>query len=464
MGRPPSPGAPGAAGQRWPWLPFVDLSLAMAVAPGFLLGGLMASVSLLNLPAGAWYAAARQAHGHAQMIGWGGAMILGVGLHFLPRLRGVAAPAAARVRPLFVAFALGLSLRLLGQPAAALVASRGQDGVGAWGFVLRLLFQSGAVLELAAVLGLLLQLVATLRGGPPLGHKRAFAEVVPFMVAAGGGLVVALLAWTLGSVTREAATSALIPGHWDLLATHAAVLGLVPAVSVGMSVRLFPLYLRLAPARPGWTRVAAGLFGFVLLVYGAALFTGPGPLVYGLGAVAGGAALPAGAVAVRVFERRRAFPGDRGRYRVWSEPVAVGVVTAYGWGLLGGVASVIYGLGFLLPGTGLPGVSFDLVVHLLGAGFMTLLILGVGAVLLPGFGGGKPGSRPLLWGAVVTANLAALLRVLPGTSAALGTAAPAWSPAAMGWAGVLGVAAVGLFALYLRSSWPGAAPRPGRRG
>src|SRR5690606_6097334 len=302
MARSPSP--PAGAGERWPWLPFVDLSLVMAVVPGFLLGGLVAAASWLDLPPGPWQAAARQAHGHAQLIGWGGAALRGVGLHFLPRLRGVAAPAAGGVQPLFAAFALGLCLRLVGQPLAAWVISPGQDGTAGPGLVRRLRVQAGAVLELAAVLGLLLQLLAALRAGPPLAQKRAFAEIVPFMAAAGGGLLAALLAWTVGAVTREAAVDALIPGRWDLLATHAAVLGLVPAVSVGMSVRLFPLYLRLAPARPGWTRVAALLFGFGLLAYGAAFLTGPGRLVYGLGAVAGGAALLAGAVAVRVFERR----------------------------------------------------------------------------------------------------------------------------------------------------------------
>src|SRR5690606_14216724 len=119
------------------------------------------------------------------------------------------------------------------------------------------------------------------------------------------------------------------------------------AVSVGMSVRLFHLYLRLAPARPGWMRASAVLFGAALLVHAVAFFLAPGPSTYGLGAACSGAGLLAGSIAVRVFERRRPFPGDRGRYRAWSEPVAVGAVSAYLWGVLGAAAALVYGLGQL---------------------------------------------------------------------------------------------------------------------
>jgi len=449
-------GATGTAACRWPWLPFVDLALAMALVPGFLLGALTAAAPVLPVDTGAWYAAARQAHGHAQLMGWGGAMILGVGLNFLPRFRGAGLPPPGRVRLLFAAFAAGLSLRVLAQPLAALaVPGGGPRGAGPWPALLRGATAAGALLEAAAVAGLVALLVTTLRQGPPLARKRAFAEMLPFLAAAAGGLLLAVGAWAWGSIGMEGPGGILVRARWDLLAVHAAVLVLVPAISVGTSVRLFPLYLRLEPARPGWARASALFFLAALAALVLSVPLGGGTWFYGAGAACSGAGLLAGCAAVRVFERRRAFPGDQGRYRAWADPVAVGAVTAYGWGVLGALGALLYALDrWPAARSPWPRVGFDLVVHLLGAGFMTLLIIGVGAVLLPGFGGGKPGSRALLWTAVLLANAAAALRVVPGLMSAAAGSAPPWTLPVTAWAGVLGVAAAGVFTLYLRSSWP----------
>jgi uncharacterized protein involved in response to NO len=40
------------------------------------------------VPIGLWWLAAAQAPGHIQLFGWAGLMVLSVGFHFLPRLRG----------------------------------------------------------------------------------------------------------------------------------------------------------------------------------------------------------------------------------------------------------------------------------------------------------------------------------------------------------------------------------------
>lgn len=72
------------------WPPFVRTAIALAITAGFGLGGTR-------------WPAAEQAHGHIQVFGWAGLMVLGVGFHFLPRLRG--APNVSR-RAGYAVFAL----------------------------------------------------------------------------------------------------------------------------------------------------------------------------------------------------------------------------------------------------------------------------------------------------------------------------------------------------------------------
>lgn len=86
-------------------------------------------------------------------------------------------------------------------------------------------------------------------------------------------------------------------------------------------------------------------------------------------------------------------------------------------------------------------------MHLGGAGFVTMLILGEGAKLLPGFAGRPLRSDRLVWATLALGNLAAALRTAPlllpplfaDDSAAVALAA----------SGLAGLLAVALFALNL---------------
>src|SRR5690554_2507990 len=122
----------------------------MAFLPGFVLGGLMFLAVHMGWPTG-WYAAGRQAHGHAQLMGWGGAMILGVGLQFLPRLRGARLWSPHWVPPLFIMLAVGLTVRVVAQPLAAALPGAPMP----WLVVL----MAGTGVETVAVIGLLVVLV-----------------------------------------------------------------------------------------------------------------------------------------------------------------------------------------------------------------------------------------------------------------------------------------------------------------
>jgi uncharacterized protein involved in response to NO len=100
-----------------------------------------------------------------------------------------------------------------------------------------------------------------------------------------------------------------------------------------------------------------------------------------------------------------------------------------------------------------PSLTPDAERHAIGAVFVTILILGVGAHLLPGFARRPLRSQSLTWGTLIIGNLAALLRVAPVLTPSQGFGAiPTALLAGAGLAGVIGVA---LFAINIHGAHAG---------
>ncbi len=105
--------------ERFPSLPFLWWAIGLTLTAGFGLGMLLFLHLAAGQPAGLWWVAAVQAHGHVQLFGWGGMFALGIGLYFLPRLRGCPPPSPWAVRTAAWLLGGGLALRALTQPAVA---------------------------------------------------------------------------------------------------------------------------------------------------------------------------------------------------------------------------------------------------------------------------------------------------------------------------------------------------------
>jgi uncharacterized protein involved in response to NO len=367
----------------------------------------------LGVPLGAWWPAVGQAHGHVQVFGWGGLMVLGVGLHFLPRLRG-APLAGAGLAPLALgALALGLVLRAVAQPLAAVAGEHALLGAA--------LVLSGA-LELGGAALAIGLLVATLRAGAALASRAGLRPVLPFFAVAFAALLAGLTAnlWSLWSV------SAL---RSDLAGRAVVLLGLegflIP-VAVAMSMRTFPLYFRTRLPRNGPMQAGLAAWTAGLLLRLAGLDLGPAVQAGGLGLFALG---------LSVFAPR--LPRPRDTVPILADPTQWHALTAYGWLAVAGL---------VLAG----GAREDAERHVLGAGFVTLLILGVGAHMLPGFARRSVRSAGLVWATLLLGNAAAALRALPPLApAALPTAVVGTTYAL---AGLLGLAAVAVFAANVVAS------------
>lgn len=432
------------------WPPFFRASLALALTAGFALGGALFAAGALELPVGRWWVAAAQAHGHLQLFGWAGLLVFGVGFHFLPRLRGVPLAHPARARAVLWLLLAGLILRGVAQPALAL-------GIPARGVPHAALLVAAA-LELLGITVALDVLVRTLRSGAPLAARAGLRTILPLLGVAFGACWLALAVNLLGAIAALRAGDAIIAGRYDRAVVLLALYGFLLPIGVGMSARLFPLYFSTPTPRWGWLRAGLGCGGVGLALRLLAESSGA-PRIAPVGQLFLAVGVALFIVALGIFGRLQ--PRPRQSARAVSDPVYWHALSAYLWLAGAGALQVWDVAGTLAIVPTRP--PLDAEIHLLGAGFVTHLILGVGPRLLSGFARRALRREALGWPILALANLAVMLRVAPLLLALL--VPPATTNAALGLGGLTGWLALALFALNLggparAGTPPGSAPSP----
>ena len=147
--------------------PFVFAAIGIGLTACFGYAAIVVAALAFRWQLGTWWIALVQAHGHAQLFGWTGLFVLGVGLFFLPRLRGTTL-AWPRLAPWALSSLVGgITLRALSQPLLAFSQpSMPQhplnEALGRSGLML-----SGA-LELVSVALILTMLAASFRRARPM--------------------------------------------------------------------------------------------------------------------------------------------------------------------------------------------------------------------------------------------------------------------------------------------------------
>ena len=389
---------PHAATDDSIWRPFVLAALAVALTGGFPLGGAIVIARALGGVSTAWQAGAAQAHGHVQIFGWAGLMVVGVALHFLPRLAGVRLKARRRCIWALGFLVGGLTLRTVGQPLV---------GVNGAGSAPAILLGLSGLIELAGatiVIGTFRRIV---RSDRPRHKQDAFGTVAPFFIT-GFAIYWLALAINAAGTLLAASNSGGLPA-WASRATVGLGLGgfLLP-ISFAMSARLFPLYFQTAVPRQRLLRV-----GLALLVLGmAVVLIGDGlgaRWAAGIGRIGSAAGVGLAIAGTNVFGPRRELP--RRRNRPLTDSLQLHILSAYLWLAVAAVLLLVEGTRALgAPVVALPA---DATRHAVGAGFVTLLILGVAPHLVAGFAR-RPARRPCLaWVSLGAGNLATVLRVVP---------------------------------------------------
>ena len=402
--------------------PILKTALLMGAGGGFLLATVLTLSLAFSVSLGAWWVAVAQAHGHLQLYGWAGLFVLGVALHFLPRLRGTPLVGARLVPWLLSMIIASLISRAVAQPLLAMSQGNLWRGV---------LVGSG-ILETGAFVTILSLLILTARRGPRPTTRPAYWSVFPLLCGAFCSFALASII-NLVNVAQAVRGSGLVPGTGDTLNVTLGLFGFLMPMALAMSARSLPMYAGLDgfPSRVLWP--LAGVYFAGLILLGVGVDGGPLPLPWsdllsGIGMLLlGGVVLLFVGIFLSMIRRRGRLPERVGKLapspanlaRNYQRQVRreqthygpfVGIVaSAYLWAMLGAVLLLIDGGSLLFTGSLL--VTFDAVRHSFALGFIALLICGIAPRMLPGFSGGKILSAGLVSATLWLGNAAALLRV-----------------------------------------------------
>lgn len=384
------------------WRLFASAALGSSIVAGFAGGAVLFTARLL--PGFVLSPHLTTFHGYVQVYAFAVLMTVGVLYWFLPRLWGAAPVPTRRISAAFALLFGGVWTVLVGSLLAA-------ESLVIAGSAVQV---AGACLVVVDFFGFYRR-----RQHHTKGHD-------PALLAA---LVVASISLPLAHVLRAWAVRDTGRAFVDL-SYLLAFYGVLVPIALAMSGRLFPLYFRTRLPSRGWLAFwsVIGSFGLLFRMLGLVSGMANGARI---GSGLQSSAIIGAIVALRLLEPRVQRPGAA---RVlWRDPTAWIVHGAY---LCLGAVALLHLWG-LVTGTSIP---LSLEWHLVGVGYVTCLIVGVGLHLLPGFARQRVRSQRVAWVLLLSSFGMLLLRLVPfvgeGVYAALCGAA----------AGVLGVATITLFA------------------
>ncbi len=334
-----------------------------------------------------------QAHGHAQVFGWIGSFIFGIGFYSIPKLRGAAKPAFGAAWTCWAMWTIG-------------VAARWTANVYGWQW--RLLLPLSGVLELAAFV---IFFSAVSQHRPEDSGKKRLEPWVWVVISASAGLMLVLVANLAACVYLALrGASPALPHSLDQRYLVLVAWGFLVPFVWGFSTKWMPVFLGPKPVRPRLLlgAIVVNFAGVVLALVG----WGAEATVFFVVGVALAIA------ALRMFEASRQEPKTRGVHR--SFPFFIRM--AYGWLLV----AALLGVGAALwdSSGGIWGASR----HALTVGFIAVMVLCVGQRILPAFAGMRLlWSTRLMFAALVLLTIGCTLRVSSEVLAYQGYANWAWS-------------------------------------
>lgn len=372
---------------------FITTGLVFMVFPGTFLGvwnllQISGRESVASISP-AWL----QAHGHAQVFGWVGSFILGIGFYSIPKLRGGAKSSFAAAWVSWITWTIGAAMRWAAN-------------VYLWEW--RILLPFSALLELA---GFLIFFRAVSQHRPEESGKTKVDPWIWVVISASVGLMLVLATNLVGCfyVALRGATPAF-PHVFDQRYLALMAWGFLVPFVWGFSAKWMAVFLGLKPLRPRLL-LAAVVVNLAGLAWTLAGVGSVGMWVFLLGTFLAIAAL-------RMFEPSVNEPKIRGVHS--SFPCFVRM--AYAWLVVAaalGVAAVRYD-----TSGGIWGASR----HALTVGFISIMILSVGQRVLPAFAGMRLlWSTKLMFAGLLLVTLGCMLRVSCEVIAYQGYGAWAWS-------------------------------------
>lgn len=372
---------------------YIGTGLMFMLFPGTFLGvwNLMAISS--HHAAGSVSPAWVQAHGHAQIFGWIGTFIMGIGYYSIPKLRRLPWFALAAAWTSWILWTAGVTLRWL-------------TGISPWHW--RIMLPLSAALELAAFL-IFLRSVSGHR--PENAGKTRMGEWVYVVLCGSLGWLATLLV-NFGAACFVALTSASpdLPAGFDQRFLVLETWGfLVPNVW-GFSGKWLPVFLGLKPlrGRPLLGAAAVNAAGVVSALAGLMI---PAVLLLIAGSLTA-------IYALRLFE-----PSDRpAKIQGIHSSFPAFVRLAYAWEVVAAGLGIWAAL--VVNSHGIWGASR----HALTVGFLALMVFAIGQRVLPAFSGMRwLFSTKLMFLAMLLLSVGCFLRVGSEVLAYQGFLSSAWS-------------------------------------
>jgi uncharacterized protein involved in response to NO len=334
-----------------------------------------------------------QAHGHAQVFGWVGSFILGIGFYSIPKMRGRAKSSFGTAWICWVMWTMGAALRW-----AANVY------LWEWRFLLPL----SAFLELGAFL-IFFRAVSQHR--PEASGKEKLGPWIWVVISASLGLLLVLVVNLCGClfVSFRAAAPAF-PHLFDQRYLALMAWGFLVPFVWGFSAKWMTVFLGLKPLRARWLLAALVVnLGGLGLTLGGAGWIGSW-LLFVAAAMA--------VTALRMFE-----PSEKeAKFRGVHSSFPFFIRMAYLWLI------VAAALGVAATRWDTSGGIWGASRHALTVGFISVMILSVGQRILPAFAGMRMlWSTKLMFAGLALVTLGCTLRVSCEIIAYQSYAAWAWS-------------------------------------
>ncbi|MBS2004316.1 MAG: NnrS family protein [Cyanobacteria bacterium SZAS LIN-5] len=357
---------------------YLGAGLLFMVLPGTFLGvwnlfAISSAHSATSIPA-AWI----QAHGHAQLFGWIGSFILGIGFYSIPNLRRVSARSFWDGWLIWGLWCSGVSLRWLAN-------------VYLWQW--RVLLPISATFELVAVS---IFLVRSIQGHRMQGETKGTVESWAQLVIAGSlGLLLAMCFNAFESFSLAlAGSSPAFPPGFDSTFLILSIWGFPVPIAWGFTAHWMPVFLGLKPFRSKLAFFALATTGVGVAAAIASAYLASSVFLL--------AAAILMVLALRILESGEKPAKIQGVHR--SFPIFMR--TAYAW-LLG--ASLLLVWAALEPGSlGIGGAGR----HALTVGFLMTMVFTVAPRMLPAFLGRKKlYSELLMFVALLLTNTGCFLRV-----------------------------------------------------
>ena len=372
---------------------YISTGLLFMLLPGTFLGvwNLLAISS--HHAAGSASPSWIQAHGHAQIFGWIGTFILGIGFYSIPKLRRLNSFALSAVWSSWVLWTIGVTLRWL-------------TSVYQWEW--RAFLPLSAILELAAFA----IFFRTVSGHRPQESGKTKLEVWVFVVIAGSvGLLLTLLVnfgVTLFLAVRG--TSAEIPADFDQRFLVLQTWGFLVPFVWGFSAKWLPVFLGVRPVRGRFLLLAVALNAAgVLVAFAGSMMAASMLLIIGL---------ITAVYSLRLLET----PAHPAKVKGVHTSFPVFVRLAYVWAL------VAASLGIWAASVQNPRGIWGASRHDLTVGFLAMMVFAIGQRVLPAFSGMRVlFSTKLMFVAALLLAVGCLLRVSSEILAYQGLTLSAWS-------------------------------------